>query len=144
MEGAKLPERILACVDGSEFGYKAADYAQLLAGKLNSNVIFLNVVGASAAEHEYNISADMVGSFQRMGQEALAKCEKKARAVGINFRTVQLEGDPVLNILDYAQKTSCDCIVVGKRGMGKIEKLILGSVSQKILEGSPVPVIVVK
>lgn len=137
-------ETIMACVDGSEIGYRAADFALALAKKVGAKVFFANVIGASTSEKEYTISADMVGSFERLGMEALSKCEEKARNVGVKFETLELEGDPVQEILRSTKETHSDCIVIGRKGLGRIEKLLLGSVSEKILKLSDVPVIIVK
>lgn len=138
------PKRIMVCVDSSEIGYRAADFAIALAKKLEAEVLFVNVVGASTSEPNYNISADMVGSFQVMGREALSKCEEKARKYGLKFQTKQLSGDPAGEILREAKEGSSDCIVIGKKGLGRIEKILLGSVSEKILKLSDVPVLIVK
>jgi nucleotide-binding universal stress UspA family protein len=138
------PTQIMVCVDGSETGYRAADFALGLASKLQCKVYFVNVVGASTSERNYSITADMVGSFERLGIEALTKCKDKAEKHGLQFETVQLSGDPADEILRYAEKTKCDCIVMGRKGMGRLEKMLLGSVSEKVLNVSNAPVVIVK
>ena len=134
----------MACVDGSEVSRRAADFSIALAKKLESKVIFVNVVGASTSEREYNISADMVGSFERLGVEALTKCEGKARENGVRFEIKQLSGDPADEIVRYASESKCDCVVLGKVGMSKIERILLGSVSEQVLNKATVPVIIVR
>jgi nucleotide-binding universal stress UspA family protein len=138
------PKKILVCVDGSEAGFRAADFAMAIAAGIRSVLIFMNVVGASASEGEYNITADMVGSFQVLGMEALAKCEEKAWRNGLECQKLQVSGDPSEEILKNAKNLECDCIVVGRMGLGKVEKLFIGSVSEKVLKQSSVPVIIVK
>jgi nucleotide-binding universal stress UspA family protein len=143
-ERVAAPKKIIACVDGSEVGFKAADFALALASKMDSQLFFVNVVGASAKEPSYRISADMVGSFETLGEEALRRCREKAGKYGVRFDTRKLEGEPVDEILKLAKETQCDCIVVGRKGIGGLEKLLLGSVSEKILKLSDVTVVVVK
>ena len=143
-EMVTAPKRITVCVDSSEIGYRAADFAIALAKKLEAEVLFVNVVGASTSEPNYSISADMVGSFQVMGREALSKCEEKARKHDLKFQARQLSGDPADEILRDAKETKSDCIVIGKKGLGRIEKILLGSVSEKVLKLSEIPVIIVK
>lgn len=135
---------ITACVDGAEIGYRVADFAIALAKKTGSKVIFVNVVGVSTTETNYTITADLVGSFERMGTEALSRCGEKAKRYGVRFETFQLEGEPVDEILRSARQTRSDCIVIGRNGLGRLEKLLLGSVSEKIVKSSDVPVVVVK
>ncbi|MGI0090683.1 MAG: hypothetical protein ACREBS_03150 [Nitrososphaerales archaeon] len=63
-------KKFLAALDGFEEGYKTSDYAILsLLPKGQSALLFLYVEGASSAEHNYNMSADMAGSFEQMGAE---------------------------------------------------------------------------
>jgi nucleotide-binding universal stress UspA family protein len=138
------PKKILAAVDGSEDGYRAAEYAIELAAKLQSTILFLYVAGASSAEPSYSITADMAGSFERMGNEALSKCSEDAKKKGVTFETLLVPGDPVDEILKAAKKTNCDSIVVGKRGLSKMEKLLMGSVSDRVSKLSDIPVTVVK
>ena len=135
---------ITACVDGSEIGDRVADFAIMLAKKLDSKVFFVNVVGAATSEKNYKITADMVGSFERMGTEALSGCKEKAERFGVPFETIQLEGEPVDEILKSTKQTRSDCIVIGRSGLGRLEKLLLGSVSEKIAKLSDVPVVIVK
>lgn len=145
MSMEKLPEitTITACVDGSEIGYKAADFAIALAKKHDSKLFFVNVVGASTSERNYKITADMIGSFERLGTEALSRCRQKAEKLGVQFETIQLEGEPVDEILRSVKQTQSDCIVIGRSGLGRLEKLLLGSVSEKVVKLSSIPVVVV-
>jgi nucleotide-binding universal stress UspA family protein len=138
------PAKIMVCVDGSETGYRALDFALGLAVKLESKLYLVNVVGAEASEKNYRITADMVGSFERLGIEALKRSQERASKYGLQVETVQLSGEPADEIVAYSKKTKCDCIVMGRKGMGRLEKLFLGSVSEKVLQFSEVPLIMVK
>jgi len=138
-----IPKKILVAVDGSEDGYKAADYAIALAARLQSVILFLYVAGASSAEHNYSISVDMVGAFEQLGTEALSKCSERARKKGVAFETLLVSGDPVDEILKNAMRTNCDSIVVGKRAQSEMEKLLMGSVSDKVSNLSNISVTVV-
>ena len=138
-----IPKKILVAVDGSEDGYKAADYAIALAARLQSVILFLYVAGASSAEHNYSISVDMVGAFEQLGTEALSKCSERARKKGVAFETLLVSGDPVDEILKNAMRTNCDSIVVGKRAQSEMEKLLMGSVSDKVSKLSNISVTVV-
>jgi nucleotide-binding universal stress UspA family protein len=138
------PRIMFACVDGSELGFKVADYAIALAEKLHPRLIFLNVVGAEGSEKEYSISADMVGSFEVLGMETLAKYEERAVIAGVQSEKLQVGGDPAEQILRQANELDCDCIVIGDRELSRAEKLVVERVAQIVLRKSRVPVIVVK
>lgn len=143
-EQLTAPKVMLVCVDGSDIGFKAADYAISLAGKLQSRVVFLNVIGIDASEKGYNITADMVGSFEMLGQDALNKCQEMAKKAGVQSEGQQVAGDPVEQILSRVKSQGCDCIVIGRRELSAAEKLAVESVSQKVLDRANVPVIMVK
>jgi nucleotide-binding universal stress UspA family protein len=53
-------------------------------------------------------------------------------------------GDAREKILAAAKENSADIIVIGSRGMGKISRLLLGSVSQSVVQNAKIPVLVVK
>jgi nucleotide-binding universal stress UspA family protein len=141
---AEAPKKFMVAVDDSDGALRAADFAIALAAKLGSEVLFMNVVGASSSESAYQISADMVGSFEKMGLETLSKCEQDAKARGVQATTLLVFGTPSIEILLNAQKMKCDCIVMGKRGMSELEKRLMGSVSDAVTKQSEVPVILVK
>ncbi|MEM3352351.1 MAG: universal stress protein, partial [Saccharolobus sp.] len=61
-----------------------------------------------------------------------------------NFETVILEGEPITTIVEYAKKENVDIIFVGSRGLSRLKKVFMGSVSQGILELANIPVVVVK
>jgi nucleotide-binding universal stress UspA family protein len=141
-ESLDAPDRILVCVDEEKAAERAAEFATALAAKLGSKVFFANVIGAS--EKENNITADMVGSFEVLGAETLAKCEEMAKKYNVEYEKVELSGDPADEILRFADERKCDCIVLGWSVEPRLEKLLLGSVSEKVLKFSETPVILVK
>jgi nucleotide-binding universal stress UspA family protein len=57
---------------------------------------------------------------------------------------VLLEGDPAREIIDYAAEADIDLIVMGTHGRTGLERLLMGSVAEKVLRGAPCSVLVVK
>jgi nucleotide-binding universal stress UspA family protein len=53
-------------------------------------------------------------------------------------------GDPAEMILRYAEESGCDQIVIGPRGLGPVKGFFLGSVASKVMQFSPLPVLLVK
>lgn len=141
---AAIPKKIMVAVDGSDVGFRAADFAIELAKKLESEVVFINVAGASSSERNYRITADMAGSFEELGSEALSKCELEAKKRGVKSTKLLVPGTPSDEILSNAKKVNCDCIVIGKTGLNKLGKLLMGSVSEKVASQSDIPVVIVR
>jgi nucleotide-binding universal stress UspA family protein len=54
---------------------------------------------------------------------------EKLRAAGLVVTAIAIEGDPKRVLLDEAEKRQADCIFVGARGLRRIKRLLLGSVS---------------
>ena len=106
--------KILVPVDGSDNACKAVDQAISLAEKAGASLEFV-YVSSHINEH---IPSDII--FDRIW-EKLPK-----------------------DIIRVAQETNSDIIIMGSRGLGIFKGALIGSVSQKVIEDSPVPVMVVK
>jgi nucleotide-binding universal stress UspA family protein len=137
-------EKVLVAVDGSDDGFRALDFSISLCEGLQAKLVAIYVIGASTSDPNYSITADMVAAFEDIGRDVLSKCEAKAALNGVVFEPLLISGDPAEEILKNAKSNNCDCIVVGKRGMGRAERLLMGSVSEKVSKLSELPVILVK
>jgi nucleotide-binding universal stress UspA family protein len=80
----------------------------------------------------------IAGSLEEVISEgalkALSDAEKHARKKGVKtVKTVSEVGNPARAIMSYAVKQKADLIVMGRRGLGAIEGMLLGSVSNKVV-----------
>ena len=78
------------------------------------------------------------------GRQATQFAEDLARVSNIPCRKIVLQGNPSQEILKYAEEMKADLIVIGSRGRTGIEKLLLGSVAEKVVLQSPIPVLLIK
>lgn len=122
-------QRILVPVDGSVNGCKAVDHAIFLAEKCKADLDFIYV----ASNINKDIPSDIV--FDRIWE----KVPKDARAK----RHVETGNIPRA-ILKTAAACKSDIIIMGSRGLGLFKGALIGSVSQKVVEESPIPVMVIK
>ncbi|GGH88672.1 nucleotide-binding universal stress UspA family protein [Pullulanibacillus pueri] len=81
---------------------------------------------------------------QQEGEDILRLAKEILEKQHVKAKTEVLEGEPVQVICEHAQVNDFDLIVVGSRGVSGIKKLVLGSVSQKVIQESECPVLVVK
>jgi nucleotide-binding universal stress UspA family protein len=65
-------------------------------------------------------------------------------AEGINFRGRVLRGEPTKSIVEFARSEKANLIVMGKRGIGLKDRLLIGSTTLRVLRESSVPVLAVK
>jgi nucleotide-binding universal stress UspA family protein len=61
----------------------------------------------------------------------------------VEYDTVEEVGDPARMLIEYCQSVSADLLVVGKRGAGLLERIVLGSVANRVANDAPCPVLLV-
>jgi nucleotide-binding universal stress UspA family protein len=78
------------------------------------------------------------------GKEATAYVENAGRTVNVDVESIILEGNPVEEILDFAEKNDIDLIVMGTQGKSAVQRFLIGSVSENVVRHSERSVLVVK
>jgi len=138
-------EKILVATDGSEHGMKAANVAIQL-GKLSGGTVTAIYVADTSRTSQ--IPDDML-SLQihdllfKEGQETGMQVEKLAKEAGVNFELVISEGNPGIEIINYAEKAAMGVIVIGTVGRTGLDRFLLGSVAEKVVRNSKIPVLTV-
>lgn len=133
---------ILVAVDGSKHAMRAAVAAVDLAQRYGSALDVITVVKRPSAEiseqlRHYmeveNIPATLDEMVDRRSREILVQVEEHAQKKGLTKITkVVKTGQPARTIVAHAKKAGADLIVMGSRGLGDIEGMLLGSVSHKV------------
>ncbi|MUW14757.1 universal stress protein [Halorubrum sp. CBA1125] len=141
-----LYDRILVPTDGSEEGERAVSHALDLAAVHGAGIHALYVVDtASYAGMPMESTWEGVGDLLRGdAEEAVKQVEALAEGTGVDVETAVVEGTPSREILRYAEDNDCDLVVMGTHGRGGIDRLLLGSVAEKVVRGSTVPVLTVR
>ncbi len=139
-------KKILIATDGSEYTREAVKKGLSLAKMLDAEVIALYVVDISPI---LPMSLDentfpMVEFLRNEGDGVLKELGKQAESMGVRVRTVKKEGIPVDEILETAREEDVDLIVMGTLGRSALEKLLLGSVAEKVIRHAMCPVLVVR
>jgi len=150
--GFKMFENILLAVDGSVYSQKAAEAGIDLAKLTNGKVIALFVIDA-AKEYEgiggvsWNIANNVVEgikiSLQEMGNNTLEIVSEMAKKAGVPFEGKIVEGQPAMEIMRIAENANVGMIVMGRLGRTGISKFLMGSVAEKVIRNSKVPVLMV-
>jgi len=141
-----LYDRILVPTDGSDEGKRAVAHALDLASVHGAAVHALYVVDtASYAGMPMESSWEGVSDLLRNdAKKAVAEVESLAAETDLGVETAVAEGSPSKEIIRYAEANGCDLIVMGTHGRGGIDRLLLGSVAEKVVRGSSVPVLTVR
>lgn len=137
---------ILVPTDGSTEGERAVEYAIDLARTHDATLRAIYVVNAASygglpMETAWDGISD---ALRDEGQAAVDRVEELAEERGVRVDTAVLEGSPSRVIVDEAQPEKCDLVVMGTHGRGGIDRLLLGSVAERVVRSSPVPVLTVR
>jgi nucleotide-binding universal stress UspA family protein len=140
--------RILVALDSSPHADKALAEAIDLARTSNGTLTVMTVVpqlsawallGASEAPLDLpQLKRQMERAYQTMLGAAVETVPDD-----VPVRTVVKHGAAAAAIVDEASAGDHDLVVMGSRGRGELRSLVLGSVSQHVLQASPIPVLVV-
>ena len=133
-------------VDGSEYGYGAADVAIEIAQKFGSKIAAVHVL----EEFSFN-SFD---SQEDSGDEILAKITSKANEAGVEVVEHLLTADPLRDMKFIIDQTRADLVVIHAHGANNhrfvsfdendVSNTQIGSVSERLLRTSDVPILLIK
>jgi nucleotide-binding universal stress UspA family protein len=139
---------IVIATDGSENTQKAISYGIEIAKLSGATVHALYVVDTSSFS---SIPMSTEGGWEAMyevlkteGKKAVSAVKSKGEASGVEVREVVLEGHPINEIIEFAEKNNADLVVMGTLGKTGLDRFLLGSVAEKVVRGSKVPVMVVR
>jgi nucleotide-binding universal stress UspA family protein len=142
-------KKILIATDGSPSSGEAVDFGVELAVEHEASVIFVHV--APALDVLPVTGYGMGGAMPHVPHEldevdrvALEDAEQTAERKGVHATSKLLVGNPVDEIVAYADSQGVDLIVVGSRGRGTLASALLGSVSRGILAESKRPVAIIR
>jgi nucleotide-binding universal stress UspA family protein len=137
-------EKILVPLDGSEHSIKALEAAIQIALKFNGKITLIHVYSLGGFSFRATPVKEFIEAIREAGIDILADGEKRVKAQGIPVETVLLEGHVVGQIIKVCREGNFDLIVMGARGLSKIEELVLGSVSDGVTRHACCPVLIVK
>jgi nucleotide-binding universal stress UspA family protein len=138
-------EKILVATDGSEHSERAARMAIELAKLSGGTVTALYVTDISRMSH---LPDDMLlfsirELLTKEGNEAVDYLRRLAEESGVAFDKKVVEGNPGDEITKFAYGAGMNVIVIGSVGRTGLDKFLLGSVAEKVVRSSKVPVLTV-
>jgi nucleotide-binding universal stress UspA family protein len=141
-------KKILVPVDFSPHSDEAIRTVADLARRYEASVTLAHVyeVVAYALPEGYVLQtatqlADMLTEFSKL----LAAAKAKAEAAGApRVETIQLQGSPAWQIVDFATSKGFDLIVMGTHGRTGLKHALIGSVAERVVRLAPCPVLTVR
>lgn len=139
-------KRLLVPVDFSEPSRAALDYAIALARPFGSEICLLHVVEAIVLPPDVEVVETAVLA-ERMNEEA-AKCLAKWREEAASRASAVTEdlraGTPHREIVEAAEDTNADLIIMGTHGHTGLARALIGSTAERVVRHAPCPVLVVR
>lgn len=142
---------ILVAVDGSDGSLQAARTAALLAKRSGACVMLVSVFDPATYSPSYYGAWELTGEIQSaddIASEILDNVERRSLPVfqdaGITSEMIRERGHPADRIVKTAHDFDADLVVMGSRGMGGWQALVVGSVSTGVLHHAPCPVLIAR
>jgi nucleotide-binding universal stress UspA family protein len=137
---------ILIATDGSENTQRAISYGIEIAKLSRATIHALYVVDTTSFS---SIPMDagweeMYEIMKKEGEKAVFEVKERGEAAGVEVREVLWEGHPSTEIINFAENNDIDLIVMGTLGKTGLDRFLLGSVAEKVVRNSKVPVLVVR
>jgi nucleotide-binding universal stress UspA family protein len=146
--------RVLLASDGSPHASAAMDLLAKLGLPRSAVVTLLNVVET----HDYltshllatgrsdlrRLAEEVIQARKQAGADMLEKARNALKRRNLTADTLVAEGHPAEAILQTAERIRADLVVMGSRGLTGMKRLLLGSVSHKVVRHAPCSVLVVK
>jgi nucleotide-binding universal stress UspA family protein len=135
-------QKLLLSADGSEFSEGATREAISLAKKCSSKLYALSVVETNP-EYE-SLAPQLVEKEIEKARALLTSIEERAAKEGVDCVTTVRQGEyPYSYIIQEAAKQSAEMIIMGRRGRTGLKRLVMGSVTAKVIGHAPCDVLVV-
>jgi nucleotide-binding universal stress UspA family protein len=142
-------KRILCPVDLSEFSHHALDHARALAQWYEADIIVLHVFTVPIPFTPTPGMAEAYPPLPLPQPQEIAEEVRRFCGLGngggqdARVNVVVVEGTPAKEIVRHAEMLPADLLVMGTHGRGGFERLFLGSVTEKVLRSTQVPVLTV-
>ncbi len=135
-------ETVVVATDGSESVERAVDVALDLAERFDADVHALSVIDVGEVDASpAQLQDELHTALETHAEGALATVTERT---GQPVTTTVRQGRPASEICAYAREVGADLVVTGTRGRHGENRLLLGSVAERVVRSAPVPVLTVR
>lgn len=146
-EGTRTPfpyDDVLIPTDGSEAASGAIDRAVALAAAFDATLHAVSVVDDTSLGLDVR-SATASDELEANAEDAIADVADRAAEAGVErVEERVLRGRVAQTLLEYVEDSDIDVVTMGTTGRGATERVLLGSVTERLVRSSPVPVLTVR
>ncbi len=145
-----MMKKILIATDGSDMSKRAVLVGIDMARRAGGSIIAIYVVDVSRISHLPGyamipgIKEKIIGLMEEEGKQATDFAEDRAREANVPCHKIISQGSPSQELLRLSRDLEADLLILGSRGRTGVERYILGSVAEKVVLQSEVPVLLIK
>ncbi|SFH01505.1 Nucleotide-binding universal stress protein, UspA family [Halopelagius inordinatus] len=136
-------DRILFPTDGSDGASAAFDHVLDIAAAHDSTVYVLNVADTTH-DSVVRMRGQITDVLEEEGERIVAEAADRAGGRGVDTVTEVVQGEPHRAILDYADARDVDIVVMPTRGRRGLERLLVGSTTERVVRRADVPVLTIR
>ncbi len=139
-------KKVLIPTDGSDYSMRAAEYGVSVAKILGAEILFLYVIDTVALDQigkltdKDSAERELKEDGERYVKYVLGLAQKE----GVKASSLLAKGRPYEQIVHLAKGLKVDLIVMGTFGRRGAERILIGSVAERVIEYANCPVLVVR
>jgi nucleotide-binding universal stress UspA family protein len=139
-------KKVLIPTDGSDYSMRAAEYGVSVAKILGAEILFVYVIDTVALDQigkltdKDSAEAELKADGERYVKYVLGLAQKE----GVKASSLLAKGRPYEQIVHLAKGLKMDLIVMGTFGRRGAERILIGSVAERVIEYASCPVLVVR
>jgi nucleotide-binding universal stress UspA family protein len=143
-------KKIMIATDGSDTSNKAATIGIDIAKRANGSITAVYVMEILRLAHlpgyatMPGLKEKVLGLMREEGSQAMQFVEDQAEMMSVSCQKIVAQGSPSEELLRISKEMEMDLIIMGSLGRTGIEKILLGSVAEKVVLQSTIPVLLVK
>ena len=143
-------KRVMIATDGSDTSKKATVIGIDIARQAKGTVIAVYVMDISRLSHLPGyatlpgLKEKILALMEDEGRQAIEFVQNRAQIMSVPCLKIIAQGNPAEELLKAAREQEADIIVMGKIGRTAVEKFLLGSVAEKVVFQSTIPVLLIK
>jgi nucleotide-binding universal stress UspA family protein len=143
---AKQFKRVLCPIDFSTDSFTALEYAADFAGQSNGQLTLMHVVDNPLTDFYGPKGANFYAEVEHAVEKSklLLTDAAHTHASGVPYEVVVKHGNPYEEIIDLATAQPVDLIVMSTHGRTGPQRLVIGSVAEKVVRTAPCPVFIVR
>ena len=137
-------KKILCATDFSEYSNLAVNYGVALAKEFEAGLIISHVVDLSSVAIYGEFQLDPIGQQNRIIEDATAQLEELIGDQTVDWKPLITVGKPADEISQVVEEKNIDLVVAATRGRSGFKRLILGSVTERLMRTLTCPLLVVR